>query len=284
MKAFLTNFMTQHKERLISVSSGIGMLAMGYVVGVPALILMPVAAGVACFPEVKALVNKAMSSTDELKSTLKEKIIHKTVTLTKRVSASLKNPKIPFALIATGITLGYLGGVSLPILMAAPFIMAPSLLQPIKNVTYLILPLGMIAYQVNRDPAQHLLRHLLNLTAIAGLIVGKNVIFPKIAAKTKLLLSNESLTNIIDLNDDSNSECESDDFSHEIGLDLDLNQAPLGTLDLIANEDLGDDSSDQDYLPTNRSFTSQYDTRSRHNLLPQQVVFTGAINNIEKPK
>lgn len=97
------------------------------------------------------------------------------------------NPRqTQFGLIIAGEALGYLCGVPLPLLTVFPFIVAPTLLKPVIDHAYLTIPFGIMAYQINKDPAQHLTRHLLNLGVIAGLLFGKKMISKKIAANQSL--------------------------------------------------------------------------------------------------
>lgn len=152
MKDFLFNFMSQHKERCISVAFGIGTFAVGYLFGAPTYLSAFASFGMACFPEAK----KAASALS-----------------THANARIMKSSPLQIALLLSGEAIGYLCGAPLPLLTSAPFIMAPTLLQTIKNYAYLAIPLGIMALQINKDPAQYLTRNLLSFAAIGGLFFGK---------------------------------------------------------------------------------------------------------------
>lgn len=151
--------MSQHKERFISVGLGIGTLAVGYLVGVPTPISALASFGMACLPEAKKAVS-ALSAFVPV--------------LTHAIDTHLmKRPKLQIALLLSGEAIGHLYGVPLPLLAVAPFIIAPTLLQTIKNYAYLAVPLGIMALQINKDPAEYLTSNLLSFAAVGGLFLGK---------------------------------------------------------------------------------------------------------------
>lgn len=159
MTDFIFNFMSQHKERFISVAFGIGTFAVGYLFGAPTYLSAFASFGMACFPETK----KAAAALSALMPVLAQ-------AASARI---MKSPRLQIALLLSGETIGYLCGAPLPLLTMAPFIMAPTLLQTIKNYAYLAIPLGIMALQINKDPAQYLTRNLLSFAAIGGLFFGK---------------------------------------------------------------------------------------------------------------
>lgn len=181
MKDFLFNFMSQHKERFISVGLGIGTLAVGYLVGVPTPISALASFGMACLPEAKKAVSALSASVP---------------VLTHAIDAHLmKRPKLQIALLLSGEAIGHLYGVPLPLLAVAPFIIAPTLLQTIKNYAYLAVPFGIMALQINKAPAQYLTSNLFSFAAIGGLFLGKKHLSTKIASfiKNKALANNSML-------------------------------------------------------------------------------------------
>ncbi len=264
-----TLFISQHKLRLKLGAASIGTLAISYMVGVPALISIPLSASIAALPEIKLVAEKAIASLNALKTSLKEKIVNKTVATINSISTVIKkvknnrvlNSAIQLGALSTGMVIAYSYGVPSPILVAAPFIFAPKLLNPITQYAFMLLPLGMMANDINQSRGATQSAQYLNLGAIFGLMIGKNFIFPKIAAKVESFFAKKLQQNPVQVQQIQ----EDNDGTHRLAC-------------LVSNVDIQEDPRDRDYKPR-RGFTP-YNFRERNQQpvavaqeIPQQVVF-----------
>lgn len=118
---------------------------------------------------------------------------NKAYELLRAISTGL-NSKQQLGLIVLGEVLGYTLGLPPILLITIPFIVAPALLQPIINYAYLSVPLGIMAYQINKDPAEYLNGHLLNFAVIGGLLFGKKMLSSKMVSDRSVIDLDDNLS------------------------------------------------------------------------------------------
>lgn len=135
------------------------------------------------------MISSITNFMSQLKTSIKEKIVTQTIALKKSVNAVItkiqNNTALSVGVLASNLVIAYAWGVPTPILVAVPFIFAPKLLNPIAKYTFMMLPVGMMANDILANPTEYRSAHQFNLLAIVGLIVGKNVVFPKAVEKVQ---------------------------------------------------------------------------------------------------